>query len=134
MSMFVFGALAGLALQPAVAGAVPQEPARPVEFAKPAELASGAQSRPGSVVAAAYEGAFATPVRLRGGEGFVKVEAPGYACPTLHDVDGDGTKDLVVGQFNEGKFRMYKGLGRGTYAAGEWLKADGKVAQVPGVW
>lgn len=77
---------------------------------------------------------FAAPVRLRAGDGYVKVEAPGYACPTMFDVDGDGKKDLVVGQFNGGKMRMYKGVEGGAFAAGEWLTADGKVAQVPGVW
>jgi hypothetical protein len=88
--------------------------------------------------AASDETAFEKPMRLRAGDGYVKVEAPGYACPTMFDVDGDGTKDLVVGQFNGGKMRMYKGVasgaGRGSFAAGEWLMADGKVAQVPGVW
>jgi hypothetical protein len=117
-SMFVYGALVGVALPPTVVGALPQDP-----IARTAAAASTTS-----------EGVFAAPVRLRAGDGFVKVEAPGYACPTMFDVDGDGRKDLVVGQFNGGKMRMYKGLEGGTFAAGEWLKADGKVAQVPGVW
>jgi len=104
--------------------------------------ATAAGQEPASVAveaaAAVDESLFEAPVRLRAGDGYVKVEAPGYACPTMFDVDGDGTKDLVVGQFNGGKMRMYKGIasgtGRGSFAAGEWLKADGKVAQVPGVW
>ena len=54
--------------------------------------------------------------------------------PCWADIDGDGKKDLLVGQFNEGKIRVFKNLGDGKLAAGDWLKADGKVAEVPGVW
>jgi hypothetical protein len=128
ISMIVLGALAGGALPPASAGALPQEPAaRPILAARPAPATAAAQESP-----------FAAPVRLRAGDGYVKVESPGYACPTLFDVDGDGFEDLVVGQFNGGKMRMYRGIegggARGTFGAGEWIKADGQVAQVPGVW
>ena len=45
-----------------------------------------------------------------------------------------GKKDLLVGQFNGGKIRVYKNLGDGKLAAGDWLKADGAVAEIPGVW
>ena len=55
-------------------------------------------------------------------------------CPCWADIDGDGKKDLLVGQFNGGKIRVYKNLGDGKLAAGEWLKADGAVAEIPGVW
>ena len=74
------------------------------------------------------------PVRLRAGEEFVRVESPGWACPSWHDLDRDGKKDLVVGQFKDGKMRMYRNLGEGKLAAGEWLQAEGEVAEVPGVW
>lgn len=77
---------------------------------------------------------FEAPVRLKGGESAIRVEAPGYACPTWADVDGDGKKDLIVGQFAQGKMQVFKGLGGTKFAAGEWLKAEGKVAEVPGVW
>ena len=77
---------------------------------------------------------FEAPVRMKAGDSFVQVEAPGYAAPCWHDVDGDGLGDLVVGQFNDGKLKVYRGLGEGKLAAGEWLKAAGEVAQVPGVW
>jgi len=43
-------------------------------------------------------------------------------------------KGLLVGQFNGGKIRVFKNLGDGKLAAGDWLKTDGKVAEVPGVW
>lgn len=77
---------------------------------------------------------FHPPVRLKGGADYVKVEAPGYAAPSLYDVDGDGALDLVVGQFAGGKMRVYPGKKDGSFGAGDWLKADGAIAEVPGVW
>jgi FG-GAP-like repeat len=77
---------------------------------------------------------FEKPVRLTAGGNAVRVEPPGFACPCLADVNGDGRPDLVVGQFQGGKMRVFKGLGNATFAAGEWLTAGGKVAEVPGVW
>lgn len=77
---------------------------------------------------------FAAPVRLKAGGEYVKVEAPGYASPWWADVDGDGKEDLIVGQFHKGKMKVYRGIGKGKLAAGEWLEAEGGVAEVPGVW
>ena len=77
---------------------------------------------------------FEPPVRLKAGGVAVRVEAPGYAAPCWADVDGDGKMDLLVGQFNQGKIRVFKGLGGGKFAKGAWLQAEGKAAEVPGVW
>lgn len=77
---------------------------------------------------------FAPPVLLKANGAAIRVEAPGWAYPCLFDVDGDGKKDLIVGQFQGGKMRVFKGLGNGQFGAGEWLKAEGKPAEVPGVW
>ena len=81
---------------------------------------------------------FEAPVRLKAGGVAggvpVRVEAPGYAAPCWADVDGDGKKDLLVGQFNHGKIRVFKNLGEGRLAEGAWLQAEGQVAEVPGVW
>jgi len=77
---------------------------------------------------------FAAPVRLEADGKPVRVESPGYAAPCWADIDGDGKKDLLVGQFSQGKIRIFKNLGGGKLAAGQWLQAEGKVAEVPGVW
>jgi hypothetical protein len=77
---------------------------------------------------------FQPPTRVMGGGKAVRVESPGYAAPCWADLDGDGKKDLLVGQFNQGKVMVYKGLGNGSFAEGAWLKAEGNVAEIPGVW
>lgn len=95
----------------------------------------------GAAAAAALGGAtfswaaeFQPPVRMQGGDQPIRVEAPGFAAPAWTDVDGDGAKDLLVGQFNSGKIRVYRNLGGGKLAAGEWLMAEGAPAEIPGVW
>ena len=77
---------------------------------------------------------FADPVRLKAGDKAIRVEAPGYAFPCWGDVDGDGKKELLVGQFRGGKIKVYKHLGDHKFAEGYWLQVDGKPAEVPGVW
>lgn len=77
---------------------------------------------------------FGPAVRLKAAGELIKVESPGYAFPAWYDIDGDGKPDLVVGQFRQGKMRVYKNEGDGKLAAGTWLQAGGKTAQVPGVW
>ena len=77
---------------------------------------------------------FEAPVMLKADGQAVRVESPGYACPCWADIDGDGKKDLLVGQFSNGQIKVHRNLGEGNLAAGEWLQADGAVAAVPGVW
>jgi FG-GAP-like repeat len=77
---------------------------------------------------------FQPPVRLKADGVPVRVEGPGYAAPCWADIDGDGKKDLLIGQFNGGKIHVYKNLGDGRLKAAQWLKAEGAVAEVPGVW
>ena len=87
-----------------------------------------------TLVGVAGAAEFETPVMLKAGGKAIRVEDPGYACPGWADVDGDGKKDLLVGQFAEGKIHFYKNLGDNKFADRAWLKANGEVATVPGVW
>jgi hypothetical protein len=58
----------------------------------------------------------------------------GHAAPFVVDLDNDGVKDLVVGQFDGGKARIYCNLGTDAERRFEgfaWLEADGEPASVP---
>lgn len=87
----------------------------------------------GSTALGAGAASFEGPVVLRAAGEPIRVEAPGYAAPCLADVDGDGKKELLVGQFRDGKIKVYPMEGE-SFAAGTWMQAGGKVATVPGVW
>ena len=58
----------------------------------------------------------------------------GHAAPFVADLRGDGKMTLLVGQFGEGKLRLYPITGSkdaprlGKF---EWLQAGGKTATVP---
>lgn len=58
----------------------------------------------------------------------------GYAGPTLVDLDGDGDRDLVVGQFYQGRFRFFRKKGtarKAPYDNPVYLKAGEGLAMVP---
>jgi len=80
---------------------------------------------------------FDAPVRVEAGGEFVSVEAPGYASPTMADVDGDGRVDLVVGQQTEGHMQFFKNVSSASdspkFAACDWIMTGDQRAVVPGV-
>lgn len=88
----------------------------------------------GGGVASGGDAEFAPPVRIMGGDAAVRVESPGWAYPCLADLDGDGKKELLVGQFNGGKIKVYQQVSGEKFSTGKWLQAGGKDAEVPGVW
>ena len=51
--------------------------------------------------------AFEAPFRIKAQDGWVDTDV-GHAAPYLYDFDGDGKRDLLVGQFGEGKLRIYR--------------------------
>ena len=85
-------------------------------------------------VAAGSAADFQPPIKMMADGQAVRVQSPGWAAPCWADIDGDGKKDLLVGQFSQGKINVYKNLGGGKLAPGAWLQADGIDAEIPGVW
>ena len=75
---------------------------------------------------------FHPPVRLKADGVAIRVESPGYACPSWAEIGG--RKSLVVGQFRGGKMRAFPHLGGLKFGPGKWIEAEGKPAEVPGVW
>ena len=76
---------------------------------------------------------FETPFRVQAGGKPIDVDV-GHAAPYVVDFDGDGVRDLLVGQFGGGKLRIYKNQGTdaqprfGNY---EYMKAGADLGTVP---
>jgi len=77
---------------------------------------------------------FEPPVRLKAGDAAIRVQSPGYAAPCWADLKGNGKMNLLVGQFSQGKIQVFPHQGTEKFAPGKWLQAEGKTAEVPGVW
>ena len=78
-------------------------------------------------------GGLAAPFRVRDASGLIDVEV-GHAAPLMTDFDGDGIPDLLVGQFGEGKLRIYRNVGTANVPRFEgftWFKTGEQEAQVP---
>jgi uncharacterized protein (DUF2141 family) len=119
-------------------GFLPSDPIESVELTDEEKMASQMPADEGKEKVKPSKFVFEAPVRIKAGDEYVKVDAPGYACPTIADVDGDGKQDLVVGQFNKGKMRFFQNTSEDSdspeFAAEAWIKTGDKVAEVPGVW
>lgn len=76
---------------------------------------------------------FEVPFRVKAQDGWVDTDV-GHAAPYLYDIDGDGKRDLLVGQFGEGKLRIYRNRGTNLqpdFAPHAWFEAGGRVATTP---
>ena len=75
----------------------------------------------------------APPVQLQAGGQPINVDM-GHAAPFVADLKGDGQMVLLVGQFGEGKLRLYPNIGTRNepkFDKFEWFKVDGKVVTLP---
>lgn len=73
------------------------------------------------------------PVALDAAEGPIDVTT-GHAAPALHDMNGDGLLDLLVGQFAGGRLRVYENVGTADaprYETFRFLHAGEGEATVP---
>jgi hypothetical protein len=78
-------------------------------------------------------GELAPPVLIQAGGGPINVDM-GHAAPFVADLKGDGHLVLLVGQFGQGKLRLYPNIGTKSdpkFGRFEWFRAGGKVATVP---
>ena len=76
---------------------------------------------------------FEIPVRLKAAGEFIDVDT-GHAAPLIYDFDGDGVRDLLVGQFGKGKLRIYRNAGTNEspeYEAHTWFKTGDTFGTVP---
>ena len=74
-----------------------------------------------------------SPVRIDSGGKPIDVEI-GHAAPWIHDFDGDGRRDLLVGQFGSGKLRIYRNTRtneKPAYDGFKFFEAGGAEATVP---
>jgi hypothetical protein len=74
------------------------------------------------------------PVHVRVNGQPLDVQRSGHAAPFVGDLDGDGTPDLLVGQFHDGALRVYPGRGGSgerTFGEFAWARAGTKQARVP---
>ena len=58
----------------------------------------------------------------------------GHAAPFLVDFDGKGVKDLLVGQFGEGKLAIYRNIGtdrKPKFDKKEWFQGGAATGRVP---
>ncbi len=87
----------------------------------------------GALAAALTAQQFESPFRIKTQAGFADADT-GHAAPYLFDIDGDGQRNLLVGQFGEGKLRIYRNTGtdaKPDYAAHTFFEAGGTVATTP---
>ena len=77
--------------------------------------------------------ALGEPVRIMAGGKPISVEV-GHAAPFVADIDEDGRAELLVGQFGEGKLRIYKNTGTPSdprFDSFTWFQAGGTTGKVP---
>jgi hypothetical protein len=75
----------------------------------------------------------AAPIKLVAAGKPIDVEI-GHAAPFVGDFDGDGVKDLLVGQFGQGKLRIYRNLGTNVeprFHDFVWFQNDAEGGRVP---
>ncbi len=86
-----------------------------------------------AVGASSATASFQPPFQVKDAEMPISVDVC-HAAPLYVDYDGDGKKELLVGQFGEGKVRIYRNEGTNKapkFKGFAWFQAGGAVASVP---
>ena len=80
------------------------------------------------------DGELLPPVKVEAGGKPIDVERSGHSAPFFGDIDGDGLPDLLVGQYHEGRLRVYRNIGtkgKPRFGAHTWFEAGGALGTVP---
>jgi hypothetical protein len=73
------------------------------------------------------------PFRIEAGGEPITVDV-GHAAPFVGDFDGDGVRDLLVGEFSQGRMRIFRNVGTDTEPQFEdhvFFEAGGELGRVP---
>lgn len=74
------------------------------------------------------------PFKVQSGDRAIDVtDGKGIAAPFFADFDGDGRRDLLLGQFQPAKIRIYKNHGTDTapkFEGFQWLKGDREIITI----
>jgi hypothetical protein len=79
-------------------------------------------------------GEFFPPVKVTAGGKPIDVQRTAHSAPCVGDIDGDGLDDLLVGEFYEGRMRIFHNVGSSAqpkFDKYEWFKAGGDLGRVP---
>lgn len=74
------------------------------------------------------------PVQIQVGKQPLDIERSGHAAPFVGDFYEDGGLCLLVGQYSEGRLRVYRNTGthnQPRFDSYTWFEAGGKIASVP---
>jgi hypothetical protein len=67
-------------------------------------------------------------------DGGVQIDVDYYGSPYVYDWNGDGKKDLILGQFTSGYIRFYSNIGSDLnpqFSGFEYLSASGSQITLP---
>jgi hypothetical protein len=74
------------------------------------------------------------PVQITADGQPIDIQHDGHSAPFVGDFDGDGVNDLLVGEFEDGRLRIFRNLGTNAqprFENYEWFKAGAELGRVP---
>src|SRR5437899_12416223 len=83
---------------------------------------------------AGESGELLPPVQIQAGGRALDIEHEGHSAPFIGDFYEDGGLALLVGQYYDGRLRIYRNIGtraKPRFDSYTWFEAGGKIASVP---